>query len=181
MSSNINNNTVGFRNKNQVVLFEKELKGQISDGHWENSRPFGHWEIPCSAVAYVAANDSEIGRNFQSRKYNFSDPDLLEVVGNRMQNLVKLGQAFPHIPVDELFDIDSNPKEEIENWIKYSTTDKSNYWQNKLNKTMALCLARTPEDLIEILTNALNSVSYGEKELKKDLNEMVKCWRVVRS
>ena len=175
----MNNNTVGFRNKNQVVLFEKELKGQISDGHWENSRPFGHWEIPCSAVAYVAANDSEIGRNFDSRHYNFADTELREIVGNRMINLVKLSIAFPNIPIEEIFDIDSNPKEEIESWQKYGSNNE--YWVNKLNKTMALCLARTPEDLIEILTNALNSVSYGEKELKKDLNEMVKCWRVVRS
>jgi hypothetical protein len=58
------NPTIGFKNRNQVILFEQELKGQISDGMWENSRPYNHWKTPCVAVAIVASTDAEVGRNF---------------------------------------------------------------------------------------------------------------------
>lgn len=33
---------INFKNRNQVALYEMELKGQLSDGYWENSRPRNH-------------------------------------------------------------------------------------------------------------------------------------------
>ena len=40
---------IGFANQAQVILYMCELCGQISDGHWENSKPYDHWKIPCVA------------------------------------------------------------------------------------------------------------------------------------
>lgn len=85
--SNTNNNktnlVIAFRNMNQKVLYDKELSGQISDGNWENSRPFNHWEIMTDAEIIVDPNN--LGPNFTpKRKYNFNDPELFNDVKNRM-------------------------------------------------------------------------------------------------
>lgn len=178
--NNTGNYTVGFRNQNQVVLFEKELTGQISDGYWENSRPYDHYKLPCWARPFVARTESEIGRNFNARMYNFSAPELLEAVGNRMINLVKLSRAFPHIPLEDIFDIDSTPRAELEAWVKYSVNDKHGYWLAKLNKVCSLLEASSVEEAIVKLEVGFNSVTYTMKDLRKDLNEMKACWRMTQ-
>ena len=76
---------VGFRNKVQVALYNEELKGQISDGLWENSRPSNHYKQPTRAKVFVAKQDVELGPNFlPDRAYNFASPLLIEYVGDRM-------------------------------------------------------------------------------------------------
>lgn len=77
--------TIKFRNKVQVALFMKELRGQISDGLWENSKPVDHWKVPCSAKVSVATDQKELGPSFMpARAYNFASSELLEYVGDRM-------------------------------------------------------------------------------------------------
>jgi hypothetical protein len=76
--------TINFRNLIQVALWDEELSGQISDGWWENARPFEHYKIWCRATATV--NPKNLGRNFWADKknYNFTNKELLEVIGDRM-------------------------------------------------------------------------------------------------
>lgn len=181
----MNNFTIGFRNQNQVVLFEKELKGQISDGMWENSSPRRHYELPCLAVAYVAKTEAEVGRNFHARTYNFVNSELLDVVADRMINLVKLSQAFPHIALEDIFDIDTNARDTVESWNRYASTVK--YYHDKIVKVCQLvgqtdnvCEVMSTEELISKLEAGLNSVTYTLKDLRKDLNEMKACWKIVR-
>jgi hypothetical protein len=77
--------TLKFRNKVQVALFTKELRGQISDGLWENSKPVDHWKVPCGAKVSVATDSKELGPSFMPvRAYNFASSELLEYVGDRM-------------------------------------------------------------------------------------------------
>lgn len=78
------------RNQAQKILFDEELSGQISDGMWENSRPYDHWEPWCGAEVVVGLN---VGRNFYAKKdnYNFTNKDLLDVVGDRMVEAVRKG------------------------------------------------------------------------------------------
>lgn len=81
-----------WRNLAQAVLFEQELKGQISDGNWENSSPEYHWHRMCDALSEVSTTEdgSDCGPNFAPvRRYNFNDKDLLEVVGDRMLEYVR--------------------------------------------------------------------------------------------
>lgn len=79
------------RNEAQRILFEEELSGQISDGHWENSRPYDHWGPWTSAVVIVSPDGETVGRTFWAQKtaYNFTDRDLLDVVGDRMIEYVQ--------------------------------------------------------------------------------------------
>jgi hypothetical protein len=92
------------RNEAQRVLFEEELKGQISDGMWENTRPFDHWKAWSDAKVSVAEPGHEhlIGRNFFAMKdnYNFASKALLDVVGDRMieavvKDKIARGEPFP--------------------------------------------------------------------------------------
>lgn len=78
------------RNVAQKVLWEQELSGQISDGHWENSRPNDHWRSWSSAE--VVIDPENVGRNFyaQRESYNFTSKDLLDVVGERMVEAVRV-------------------------------------------------------------------------------------------
>lgn len=76
--------TLAFRNAVQAKLFEEELRGQISDGHWENATPDGHWVPWCHATVIV--DPANLGRDFHVNRdyYGFSSPFLFSCVGDRM-------------------------------------------------------------------------------------------------
>jgi hypothetical protein len=118
-----------FRNRDQVVLYELEIKGQISDGHWENSYPDDHWipmneaqaevvpqdlpkafqgvEVPQEQREFLRqrAIDLALGPNFDTpRRYNFADLDLVDVVGDRMLFYVRLARLNPDWGFDKLED-----------------------------------------------------------------------------
>jgi hypothetical protein len=75
---------INFSNAVQAALYNEELAGQISDGCWENARPYGHWRDMSSAIG-VAVECGPLGPNFRTkRKYNFNNALLVEVCGERM-------------------------------------------------------------------------------------------------
>lgn len=84
------NEKIVFANATQVLLFNEELSGQISDGHWENATPYDHYERPCRAEVTWHENPDRQGINFtRKRKYNFASASLLDAVGERMLDIVK--------------------------------------------------------------------------------------------
>ena len=99
--------SINFANRAQVILYECELKGQISDGNWEDSKPYDHWERMCNAQA---TNDSAAPLGcvgfYPIRKYNFADSQLVEIVGDRMVWFVKVYTAFPEFSFDKHWDYD---------------------------------------------------------------------------
>lgn len=84
----VNTPTFTLRTTVQCALFQQELKGQLSDGYWENSRPFDHWKPWCSATVRVGRR---VGRNFHVAKdnYAFDNRDLLDWVGDRMLTIAR--------------------------------------------------------------------------------------------
>lgn len=77
----------------QKVLLDHELTGQISDGHWENSRPQEHYRSWCRAE--VTVNPTNTGINFYAmRVYDFLSEELLKVVRTRMILYVRLAQKL---------------------------------------------------------------------------------------
>ena len=86
-------NQIRVATKSQAILMELELKGQVSDGYWENSYPHDYKPV-CSAEVIV--DPDNVGINFTpSRAYNFASPKLIEYVGDRMQQIVLLSWMFP--------------------------------------------------------------------------------------
>jgi hypothetical protein len=93
-------NTIGFRNIVQVTLWNKELCGQISDGFWENSRPYGHWQ----GITGATADLGKLGpQGFRPRRsYNFANKELLECVGDRMLEYVRALEGYENFTMKEL-------------------------------------------------------------------------------
>lgn len=77
-------NTIAVRNPAQAILVEEELKGQLSDGMWENTRPLDHWVQWSRAT--VVVDPSNVGRDFWALKdnYRLDHPNLIAWVGDRM-------------------------------------------------------------------------------------------------
>lgn len=82
------------------IVFMCEMQGQISDGAWENTRPFGHWKVWSSLNWDDVVVSSELfGRTFDApfSKYAFSDPHLLRIVADRLRLKIKLYQMYPAV------------------------------------------------------------------------------------
>lgn len=79
-------NTLTFKTLDQAVLFEGEIKGQLSDGAWQNSRPYDHQKSWCEADISVG---SDVGRNFWAQKdnYGLTGSSFLAIVGPRIRFL----------------------------------------------------------------------------------------------
>ena len=84
-------NVIAFKNQAQKILFDGEIRGQISDGYWENARPCDHYKSWCQAITIVDPKNP--GRNFYVTKdnYGLTSPTLLEIVGARMIESVQKG------------------------------------------------------------------------------------------
>lgn len=84
-------NVLRVRNRAQQILFMKELRGQISDGMWENTVPFNHWAAWSNTK--VVVDPKNLGRNFSVAKdnYQLNAKALLSVVGDRMVGEVQKG------------------------------------------------------------------------------------------
>ena len=143
--------TLAFRSNSQVALFKYELCGQISDGHWENSRPHTHWQDWCRATAIV--DPSNPGRDFWTvrDRYNFASKDLLDVVEGRMIGYVRLARAFGLERV----------KQEDMRWCVGCDGKVEGYSGRKI----------APEFIAKV-TEALNDTKYIRRNLTKDLKDM---------
>ncbi len=85
-----------FANNVQKALWENQLRGQISDGVWENSRPYDHYKVWCNAEVTVAKNGEPTGRNFWAQKDNYNLLAPIEYIGERMLVTAALGEMFPN-------------------------------------------------------------------------------------
>ena len=90
------NNRVNVGNAAQAALLKHELLGQMSDGHWENSRAHGEGWREWSRADVVVDPDN-VGINFyQPRNYDFLSEDLLKTVRTRMILYVRLSERFSY-------------------------------------------------------------------------------------
>lgn len=77
-----------------VVLFEAEIKGQLSDGLWENASPDNHWIVWNDCDPVVSA--TYFGRNFYARKTGYDLAKLANYsIIDRMIFYVKLAIIAP--------------------------------------------------------------------------------------
>jgi len=176
-------NTIWFRTEDQRNLFMNEIKGQISDGQWENARPHNHWQMWCDAD--VKVDPANPGRNFYPIRtcYNLVAPDLLSVIGQRMIVQVKLGRAFGTENVnlmEKLFEFSAAPggTDRWERFVfcgipEWITNAKGEYYNDLRAKLANIDMAK--------VVDAINNDSYDMKALKADLREMKEAMRTMRS
>lgn len=85
----MSSHTLALENNIQVILWKGVLRGQISDGAWENCQN-SDWEKWCRAEVVVCPQN--VGRDFSVRKDNFGFTRrayFLDIVGDRMIDLVR--------------------------------------------------------------------------------------------
>lgn len=155
--------TLTVRTLEQAALFDLELKGQISDGMWEDARPGNHYEVWCGADVVVG---DEVGCNFRARKtnYQFDSPELISIVGTRMILYVKLARAFGLKKACKLrncFDLMGNFR---------PCTHVGDYYDE-----VRAMLQRIGEDEVR---QAAMVDSYTDMDLKKDLRELKKTIKI---
>ena len=156
-------NIIKLATTNQALLFVLELRGQISDGYWENAKPHDHYRAPCNAE--VVIDSAEQGVNFWlSRRYNFASPQLIEYVGDRMQQYILLAKKFPSLSKETLRNADSGE------WIwTQKVGEATPEWQAKfLNEMAEVCDVFTYKEMQALLTS-LDKNDYPMKDLRKDL------------
>lgn len=171
-------NMIRFANAAQAILFECELKGQISDGHWENSRPYDHYKIMCDAKithAFHGETDGAvIGKNFRPmRKYNFNDRFLIDCVGQRMIGYVKFFTAFPEISLGMHHDVDyEGPSaQEITKTAMRGLNEVSGWCHDRAKRIMDALHVKNVDELTEAMQK-VDRVEYTMKMLRKDLKAM---------
>jgi hypothetical protein len=178
--------TLAFRNETQRVLWENELCGQISDGHWENARPMNHWKVWCNAI--VKVDPANVGRSFWPIKdnYNFLSADLLNVISARMLVLVRLAYVFGLQRAKILmYCFDLSEVQEGAPWQMvfkgmptYGKGEK--YWDDKRAEIAAVLLV--PHiDLYYVKDVGLNADIFCMADLKKELRDMKAIMKVQRN
>ncbi len=147
-------NTITVANQIQKVLFDCELSGQVSDGHWENSRPLDHWKVVCDAEVVVGTPNL----NFTPlRKYNFKSKSLLDVVSDRMIVFAKMAIKFPQL---------SSNAVRLTDYGQWAWEKEDHYTNEKLEYA---AIGVTTYDELQTLINDLSSITYTLRDLKKDL------------
>jgi hypothetical protein len=145
--------TINFRNAVQAALFTCELRGQISDGYWENSTPHDHWKV--WSTASISVDPKNVGINFYpSRKYNFNRKDLVDIVGYRMLNICNMAENNLPLEIIDQFN-DWNPT------CNYS----GEYWNKKRAEFKKFF--GTVENFQKARTG-----SYDYKKLRSELKDM---------
>ena len=147
----------------QAVLMELELKGQVSDGYWENSSPRDHYKPVCDAAVIV--DPDNMGINFYPRrKYNFASPTLIEYVGERMRQYVLFNRKFPELSMKSLRSIDSG------DWIwMIKVGVKTPEWQQQFHDEMKKVCGVTTYEECQALLKEIDLTEYPISSLKKDL------------
>lgn len=155
-------NTLTLKNETQKLLFTQEIVGQLSDGRWENTRPLGHWK-PWSDCEVVVG--TEVGRNFRVIKdnYNLTESSLLEIIGERMVNMVKIKFAVPQLDDESIREIADTDFESLE---RYARSEKSH------NDFYSRRLAKVHQYKLEIIEAKNNEHLYSMKDLRHDLREI---------
>lgn len=67
------NTILNFSNLRSALLYKYELEGQISDGKYENARPYNHWEWIKDTEIRIDANAPEGTSRLIRKTYNLNE------------------------------------------------------------------------------------------------------------
>jgi len=172
-------------NKGIKAIFDNEIKGQLSDGAWENAQPYNHWQFWCMLDTAVSATGefdfvkngsvqdfhelySKWYYNMPAKRtgYNLStlvskDCDL----SYRMRSYYVDGMYYDIGRSIEIF-VDSNGSVKTEASI-VELCKQSEYWQKIVSKSLK---DRPIAEFLADFTNKYNS--YTRKQLLKDLKDI---------
>jgi hypothetical protein len=168
---------INFRTPIQKTLWDHMILGQLSDGMWENTKPYDHWKFWHELESKVGKPAVGFEKTYPCKvDYNLSSSALLDAVGDEMIALGKGTKAgFNH---DQLHNIDKLQSiKTIEDYNRKTTLHQqfsSHDIQNYLNAEYTLSnLKADLRDMAITMKLAGGKNSKGseivEKADKKDL------------
>ena len=162
-------NTIFFENETQEALWQFELVGQISDGAWENSKPYHHWKSWCRANTYFSNQDCVnvlFGNTVRAVKRNYDfikELCSVQCIRNRMIVFARLTKILGYNMANNaigLFDTldDDCPFRGMPNY-------EGGYW-DKLREKLSVF------NFVEIKRIGEDEKLYTEKTLIEDLKRI---------
>jgi len=88
-------NKIHFPNNASACLFASEIIGQLSDGYFENTRPYDHWEFWAHAEIVVDGNAYTEGT---PKKSNYNLSPLRRYVKEEMKNAIRFTKSRWYSP-----------------------------------------------------------------------------------
>lgn len=173
------NSTLFVNNMSQACLFEMEISGQISDGKWENSRPYDHWKWVCHTQLGLSDKNYYTGP-FHFKRYGIKNlyNEFMKYVKegefpwpNRMIHYGRFGTILDPKYINQLdglssfieeigFHEDINTLEDLKTKMPEYL---KKYWKDEYDEIFST----------ENIQKFRNS-NYGVKELKEDLKALHK-------
>lgn len=163
---------LNVRNVAQKLILKCEMLGQISDGQWENASPTDHWRSWCEAN--IVVDPSNVGHNFYAVKgnYNFTNGELLNIVGDRMLFQVKLGLLLHDLGGDELLEAYADHHWQFPEGIEDFRSDArmaqggDKYWVERFAMMEGMGIDE------EVVAEIENWDGYTKKQLMADLRDL---------
>jgi len=160
---------INFRNRVQEVLWHVEITGQLSDGMWENSRPYDHYQPWCDATTSVLP--TYVGHTrawIRKDSYALTSRELLGIIGERMcfaANLAFNNPTMSEGVIREYMDYQQPRNSDL----------KEKYWLDKHSKMLSTFGSYAALDAQR------RSGPYGldMKELIKELQDIKKIMKTV--
>ena len=160
---------VNLRNGDQVTLYEFEIKRMLDDEYFED---FPKDDLRSLGLA-VARVGTPLGPNFKLKeRYDFAMRWWIDIVGNRMINLVKakrvLGDRLIPTHRDDVLLLMSGPVTDF--------VDRKYYVQTTLQRIldfgMHLFRASTIDDLQKTIDEIKHNGDYTKTDLLRDLEDI---------
>jgi len=149
----------------QKVLYLTEMSGQMSDGMWENSKGWEDYRHLDWNNIGVGGN---IGKKFHANRtgYNFTNPELLDIVGDRMLSSINLLKKYPNETLSAMKKGLSLP-DDLES-VEYLFSNSIDYYKEQVLKLNDIGLTK------EKMKNALENPVYSKEDMIKDLKGLKK-------
>lgn len=200
----MNKSILYLANLEQKLIFLHELRGQLSDGFWENSKPRNHW-VPWSSLDWNTVQiptDGKVGvsgdlRYADRNNYDFASAELYKYVGIRMRMHVaiyrcfvfevyakKAGISIAHTleyrnVVQDALKEGTRLPESYQDWLEVqvnATEPMSKFWKDTKRDWNLLGLDRESIRLINLQLDQI----YSKQELVKDLQMIKLAFRTPR-
>lgn len=173
--------TITFETITQAAIFEHELKGQISDGHWENDAR-SCYETWCDATVCVSDDEENLGRDFGvSKNLGFGSKELFDIVGDRMCHYGRMAliadRVFPDLTVETKLDVagmledcvwdeDKPAWKGLPKWKREAIAENSEFAQKYVIPTWNLICEAGPVKILEAAAKVFEE--YTEADARKD-------------
>lgn len=165
--------TLFVNNMSQAALFVMEISGQISDGKWENSRPYDHWKWVCHTdIKLSDKNCYTGGMHLKRYKVNTLFNEFMkygEIWPMRMYYYAKFGTILEEKYINDLeemrmhieqigFNENINTLEELKSSLK---DYQLKYWKPEFDEVFST------ENIMKFRKS-----EYSIKDMKNDLAKL---------